>query len=95
MELNERFLLAKEVVGMSSRQIAQKAGVHPNTVYNLQSSRYCFTTDTILFIAKAMGISPSWLAFGEGEMFGGSAQVVWKKKSEIIEAVVKCLEELK
>jgi phage repressor protein C with HTH and peptisase S24 domain len=63
----KRLKLAREHRGVNQVQLASMAGVSPGTVGNIESGTRGIEKSA-LRLAKALGVSPQWLATGEGEM---------------------------
>jgi len=53
---------------LSMRELEQRADAAGNLVRNTESGRSLPTLRTIEQLAKALGVSPAWLAYGEGPM---------------------------
>lgn len=71
--MRQRLIVAKEATGYSIAEISRRSGVHKNTIsMMLKEDRIKAYLETVACVAVAMGISPAWLAFGEGEMYGKS-----------------------
>lgn len=51
--------------GWTQEQLADKAGVHENTIYRLEKNQDAnVRLDTIQILAEALKADPAWLAFG-------------------------------
>lgn len=65
-KLGERLFEARQAAGLSMRQLAQKAGVGEATINDIEKARQMPAADTTERLARALSISPAWLAFGIG-----------------------------
>jgi transcriptional regulator with XRE-family HTH domain len=63
----ERLAYARTTGGLSLRQIAEAAGVSRQTVLLIERGHNEPLISTVEALAVALGVSPGWLAFGEGE----------------------------
>lgn len=63
----ERLKQAVASKGMEWVELAAALGVGPRTVNNWANNRTEPTLHQIATIAKMLGVSPAWLAFGEGD----------------------------
>lgn len=62
-----RLTLAMTAAGMSQVELASKCGVKPPSVSGWLSGKSKFMRgENLLFAAKALGVSPLWLATGTG-----------------------------
>lgn len=60
-----RLLQVRTLRGISMRDVARNAGCAPGTVRSTELGATP-TVDTAEVLAHALGVSPAWLAFGEG-----------------------------
>jgi len=68
MTLADRIKAARIGAGLSQLALAQKCGIAGPSLHNLESGRSkSMRQATLLRMAKAVGQSPEWLAFGTGE----------------------------
>lgn len=67
MTLGERLAKARDRAGMSQSDLARKAGVSQSTIGNLEAGIRKRPRD-LLPIARALHVSPDWLATGAGAM---------------------------
>lgn len=65
--LPHRIAVASQAVGLSYRALAKKAGISPRQLRRLlnEEGKRGSRLDTIEQLAKALGVSPGFLAFGE------------------------------
>lgn len=63
--LAERATVARAALGLSMREVARRAKLTEGAVRFMERGRLP-AIDTLEQIAKALGVSPSWLAFGVG-----------------------------
>ena len=56
---------ARRERGLSMRAVDSLAGISPGSTRSLEAGTMP-SLDTLELIAKALGVSPAWLAFGEG-----------------------------
>ncbi|MDT8849374.1 helix-turn-helix domain-containing protein [Pantoea dispersa] len=65
--LSERLKKAMRFRGMSQASLAASAGLSQPSVWKITSGK-SHTTKKLLDIARALEVSPDWLAYGKGEM---------------------------
>lgn len=56
---------ARRERGLSMRAVDKRAGISPGSTRSLEAGTMP-SLDTLELISKALGVSPAWLAFGEG-----------------------------
>lgn len=66
--VGKRLREARDIRGLSMRQLEQLADAAGNLVRNTESARSTPTLATIERLAKALNVSPAWLAYGQGPM---------------------------
>lgn len=66
--LAKRLGAMRALRGLSMRELEQRADAAGNLVRNTEAGRSLPTLRTIEQLAKALGVSPAWLAYGEGPM---------------------------
>lgn len=64
--LRQRLKKARKEQGLSARSLSLKAGLSPNVVQMLEEGDRTPGVDTAERLAIALGVSKSWLIFGEG-----------------------------
>lgn len=64
--LSRRFRLAREHAGLTQRALAAKARCTNSTIIEVESGNRMPQIDTIEVLARALGVSSGWLAYGEG-----------------------------
>lgn len=64
--LRQRLKKARKEQGLSARSLSLKAGLSPNVVQMLEEDDRTPGVDTAERLAIALGVSKSWLTFGEG-----------------------------
>jgi transcriptional regulator with XRE-family HTH domain len=47
--------------------LAQAANVSPSTIHDIEKDRRSPAIELVERLALALGVSPSWLAYGEGD----------------------------
>ena len=67
-DIGRRLAQARRKLELSGNALAKRAGLHHKTVQDIEMGVRSPTVETVERLANAMGIRPSWLAFGEGEM---------------------------
>lgn len=78
--LADRLRSLRTVRGLSCGALATKAGLFERTIVHIERIGGMPSLDTLEQIAVALGVSPAWLAFGEGDQAvarrarGGSAE---------------------
>ena len=60
-----RFSEARSSLGLSVKDLARRAGTSPAEVRIVEQGSMP-TLGTVALLARGLGVSPSWLAFGEG-----------------------------
>lgn len=71
--LGRRFRLAREKKGLTLRALAATSGCQYSTIVAIELSGRMPQITTIEIVARALGVSPGWLAFGEGLAPDGSS----------------------
>lgn len=64
--LAERLCAARMTRGLAKQPLDELADVAKGTVANTEAGRSRPRIDTVEKVAKVLGVSPAWLAFGEG-----------------------------
>ncbi len=64
--LGHRLQQAREETGLSQRTLAERAGTVHSTVGDIEKGRRYPAVDTLERLARALGVSPCWLAYGMG-----------------------------
>lgn len=64
--LPARITMAREALGLSMRQLGLTAGLTGPAVEKMEKGRSVPRLDNVEALAKALGVSPGWLAFGVG-----------------------------
>ena len=65
-KLGERLFDARDRAGLTLRELGQRSGVSWSSISAIEKGRQSATVETIERLAFALGVRPSWLAFGEG-----------------------------
>ena len=69
MSLAQRLREARIAKNYTYGELARLAGIPSRqTVYNIEAGRQVASIEQVAKLATALGVSPAWLAFGEGEM---------------------------
>ena len=69
MSLAQRLREARIAKNYTYGELARLAGISSRqTVYNIEAGRQVASIEQVAKLAAALGVSPAWLAFGEGEM---------------------------
>jgi len=63
--LGERLAAARSERGLTKAALARLVGLSPSTVADIEKGAQT-GVDVLESLAKALGVSPAWLAFGEG-----------------------------
>ena len=66
-QVGVRLKEARERAGLARSVLGQKSGISGQSVANIEDRGYKPGIDTAEQLAKALGVSPCWLAFGEPE----------------------------
>jgi transcriptional regulator with XRE-family HTH domain len=67
--IGSRLHWARELTGLSGRQLAARAGLHPTHVGLIESGeRPKPSGGTVAKLARALGVSMEWLQTGEGNV---------------------------
>ena len=62
--LPSRLKTARRQCGIKRRPLAEKAGIAPSTVIDIETKQRLPTVATIARLAKALSVSAGWLAYG-------------------------------
>lgn len=76
-KLGERLLQARQIAGLSQKQLAGRSGLSQKTISKIEIGKQSKSTQ-MLRLAAACGVRPEWLASGEEPMkvvVGGTASV--------------------
>lgn len=65
-QLGARLSQARQEAGLSVRGLAAKCGVSSSTIGYIEQGRQYPTVETLERIARALGVSACWLAYGIG-----------------------------
>lgn len=65
--LSRRFRQAREHAGLTQRALAAKSRCTNSTIIEVEAGNRMPQIDTIEVLARALGVSAGWLAYGEGE----------------------------
>lgn len=65
--LAPRLAEARKRSGLSLRTLGDKAGIPAGTVHAIERSKYVPSITAVEKLAKALGVSPGWLAYGSGQ----------------------------
>lgn len=57
---------AREQAKLTHRTLAKKAGMSSGTISQIEHDLHPTTTDKIVRLAEVLGVTPCWLAFGDG-----------------------------
>ena len=68
-EIGERFALVRKEIGLSQKDIAEKAGLNRVNINRMEMGRYNPSFNTIIHILQTYNISIDWLLTGKGQMF--------------------------
>lgn len=66
-KLGDRLFAVRKEAGLGLLALGKKAGVAHMTISAIEKGRQMPAADTIERLARALGVSPCWLAFGMGE----------------------------
>ena len=67
-DVGHRLREARKTAGLTLRELAERAGItNYQTIDNIERARQRASVDQIESLARALGISPAWLAFGTKE----------------------------
>lgn len=70
-----RLRSAREMRGLSLRQISAAAGISLQTAHNCETGANVPRVDSLERIAVALDVSPCWLAYGVGEVPGAAVSM--------------------
>ena len=62
-----RMVVAREVLGLSTAQLARRAGVLTETLQAWETDRLVPRTNQLVKIAGMLNVSPTWLLYERGE----------------------------
>lgn len=83
--LHERLRYARTSHGMTSTDLAQRAGVSLDTVLSIEDGRRAPLLSTVAAIAAPLSVAPGWLAYGDssaGADYQGLAARLKQKRVE-------------
>lgn len=63
----ERLLLAQHRAALTQKQLADQSDVGVATIRRAVAGQFTPRIETTWKLAKALGIDPKWLAFGDGD----------------------------
>src|ERR1700712_1366155 len=63
-----RLKMARRQSGLKRRPLAEKAGIAPSTVADIETKQRLPTIATIVRLAAALSVSASWLGYGLGDV---------------------------
>ena len=67
-DVGQRLREARKAAGLTLRELAERAGIaNYQTIDNIERARQRASVDQIECLARALGVSPAWLAFGTKE----------------------------
>ena len=67
-DVGHRLREARKAAGLTLRELAERAGIaNYQTVDNIERARQRASVDQIESLARALSVSPAWLAFGTKE----------------------------
>lgn len=64
-ELGQRLSEARAAAGLSLSELARRSGVTRQAISNIEMGLADPTTETVQRLARALSVSPAWLAFGD------------------------------
>lgn len=64
--LGRRMRQARERAGLTQRALAAKSRCTNSTIIEVEAGKRMPQIDTIEVLARALGVTASWLAYGEG-----------------------------
>lgn len=84
MDVRTRLKAALEEKGVSARKVSLDAGLSDSMVHKfITGATASLTLDTLNKIAKALGVDPIWLAYGEGDPEAASEIAdIWSRIDE-------------
>lgn len=65
-EISDRLRWARDRSGLSHRALSAKAKVSPGTISGLENGHHVPRTDVVAKLARVLGVTPCWLAYGDG-----------------------------
>lgn len=91
-EMGVRLMLRRKALNLTQEQVAEKAGVTPQTVSSAERGRKALRPENIVRICAALEISPNYLLLGGDALSEG---LVPADKSECLTLAQKqCLERI-
>lgn len=67
-DVGQRLREARKAAGLTLRELAERAGIaNYQTIDNIERARQRASVDQIESLARALGVSASWMAFGTEE----------------------------
>ncbi|WP_308780392.1 helix-turn-helix transcriptional regulator [uncultured Clostridium sp.] len=67
--MNERLILLREKLGLTTRKFGECLNVTGGTITNMEKGNRNITNRTIACICKEFNVNEEWLRHGTGEMF--------------------------
>lgn len=64
--LGERICKARDVVGLSTAQLARRLGIKTSTLHSWESDRSEPRSNKLVLLAGILNVSPTWLLVGRG-----------------------------
>lgn len=75
--IGERLKWAREKASWTVRELAQRAGIAPSSITDVELDSRTPRTDTVERLATALKVERCWLAYGDGKAPKG-----WGEKSK-------------
>lgn len=67
--MNTRIYLIRTNLKLSQKEFAEKIGLSPSTLCELENGKSTITERTILLICSTYNVNQEWLKTGNGDMF--------------------------
>lgn len=65
-QLGARLFAVRKAARLSMLALAKRSGVSSATINDIEKGRQMPAVDTVERLARALGVRPCWLAFGDG-----------------------------
>lgn len=79
MTFGEKLRSARNIKGMTQKQLANLVGAKHNSVSDWENNKNRPDSDTIIHLCEVLGISPNYLLVQNSEAFSGDEQELIKK----------------
>lgn len=75
--LGDRLRKAREVSALDAAEMAERLGVHRNTISNYENGKTKVSRSVVLHWAMVTGVDRDWLLYGDDEPEDGARSTKW------------------